>query len=140
MIGGKKKKRGAKFSQDRGKRDMVFKTEGQDYGKVEKMLGDMRCSVVCMNKSIITCHIRGRFKRRIWINAGDVILFSYREFEDGKADIIYKYNLDEIEFLKTNGHFDPDSLDEQESIHHLSDLMSLEKDSNLEEDVDLKYL
>jgi len=113
--GGKKKKRGAKFSQEKGKREMVFKAEGQDYGLVEKMLGDMRCNVLCSNKTSIICHIRGRFKRRVWINHGDVVLFSLREFEDNKADIIYKYNLDEIAYLKSNGIFDSDQILENDT-------------------------
>lgn len=126
--GGKKKKRGAKFSNEKGKREMVFRGDDQDYGFVEKMLGDMRCKVICSNKTSVIAHIRGRFKRRVWINQGDFVLVSFREFEDEKADIIYKYNQEEMEYLKSSGLLDPEmilnpgattfvSLDEEDPLH-----------------------
>ncbi|MFM7853488.1 MAG: hypothetical protein ACK55Z_08580 [bacterium] len=37
------------------------------------------------------CTIRGRMRNRVWINAGDIILVSLREFGDEKADVIHKY-------------------------------------------------
>ena len=33
--------------------------------------------------------------RQVWINQGDIILLSLREFQDGKADVIVKYTADE---------------------------------------------
>jgi hypothetical protein len=33
--------------------------------------------------------------RQVWINQGDIVLLSLREFQDGKADIIVKYTADE---------------------------------------------
>jgi translation initiation factor 1A len=35
----------------------------------------------------ILCHIRGKLKKKIWINQGDTVLLSMREFEDDKADV-----------------------------------------------------
>jgi translation initiation factor 1A len=32
---------------------------------------------------------------QVWINQGDIILLSLREFQDGKADVIVKYTPDE---------------------------------------------
>ena len=39
----------------------------------------------------------------MWINNGDIILLSLREFEDGKADVIQKYTPDEARALKQYG-------------------------------------
>jgi len=139
LGGGKKKKRGAKYSQDKGKREMVLKADGQEYGMVEKMLGDMRCNVLRSNKTSIICHIRGRFKRRVWINNGDVVLFSLREFEDDKADIIYKYNSDEIEYLKSNGLFDATLILESENPQSFR-LDENDQDSSDDENINLSSL
>jgi len=107
-CGGKKAKRGKRSSMmNHGRRDLVYKEDGQEYGHVEKMLGDMRCSVLCSDSTIKLCHIPGKFKRRVWINQGDVVLVSVRQFETEKADIIYKYNIEEAETLLTRGIFDP---------------------------------
>lgn len=39
----------------------------------------------------------------MWINNGDIVLLSLREFEDGKADVIQKYTPDEARSLKQYG-------------------------------------
>jgi|UniRef100_A0A6C0K2M7 translation initiation factor 1A len=104
--GGKKKKRGARPSTG-FKREVIFKEDLQEYGVVDKMLGDMRCSVLCSDATTKVCHIRGKFKRRVWINVGDTVLISLREFEDDKADVVHKYTPEEAEILKIQGEFDP---------------------------------
>jgi initiation factor 1A len=37
---------------------------------------------------------------QVWINQGDIILLSLRDFQDGKADVIVKYTADEARNLK----------------------------------------
>ena len=39
--------------------------------------------------------IRGKLRNRVWINAGDIVLLSLREFGDDKADLIHKFYPDE---------------------------------------------
>merc|ERR1719228_1612095 len=40
------------------------------------------------------CHIRGKLRKRQWINNQDIILVGLREYQDAKADVIMKYNSD----------------------------------------------
>lgn len=40
---------------------------------------------------------------QVWMNVGDVILLSLREFQDAKGDIILKYTADEARSLKSLG-------------------------------------
>jgi translation initiation factor 1A len=42
-------------------------------------------------------------RKRVWINMGDIVLVSLREFQDSKADIIWKYTPDEARSLKAYG-------------------------------------
>ena len=107
--GGKSKKHAAKFGSN-FKREILLKDDYQEYGIVEKLLGDMRVSVLCSDSTTKICHIRGKFKRRVWINIGDTVLISLREFQDGKADIIHKYTPDEADILKNRNEFDPNAL------------------------------
>ena len=46
------------------------------------------------------CHVRGSMRKRIWINLNDLVLVSLRDFQDDKADIMYKYESYEINDLK----------------------------------------
>ena len=39
-------------------------------------------------------------RKKIWISKNDIVLVSLREFQDDKADIIYKYDNSEVRKLK----------------------------------------
>ena len=43
--------------------------------------------------------IRGKLRKKIWINHGDIILISLREYQDEKGDVILKYSADEARSL-----------------------------------------
>ena len=43
--------------------------------------------------------IRGKMRKRVWINPGDIILVSIRGFQDNKVDVIAKYSDDEVRKL-----------------------------------------
>lgn len=54
--------------------------------------------------------IRGKLRKKIWINNGDIILVSLREYQDEKGDVILKYSADEARSLyvsSSNNHSDP---------------------------------
>ena len=99
--GGKNRRRG-KGDRD-GKRELVFKDELQEYAQVTKMLGNARVEAFCFDGVSRLCQIRGQMRKRVWINVGDIVLVSLREFQDSKADIIWKYTPDEARSLKAYG-------------------------------------
>jgi len=35
-------------------------------------------------------------RKKVWINQGDIVLLSLRDFQDDKADVIVKYTPDEV--------------------------------------------
>lgn len=44
--------------------------------------------------------IRGRMANRVWIRVGDVVLLGLRDWQPDWADIILKYNQEEVNLLK----------------------------------------
>merc|ERR1712185_502405 len=98
--GGKKVKRG-KGDTNNEKRELIFKEDGQEYGQVQRMLGNGRCEVQCFDGTKRLCHIRGKMRKKVWVNQGDIVLVSLRDFQDEKGDIIHKYQADEARNLKT---------------------------------------
>jgi translation initiation factor 1A len=90
---------------------LQFKEDGQDYAVIEKMLGNGWLSVNCTDGVKRMAHIRGAFRKRVWMNVGDVILVSLRDFQDDKADVILKYTPDEARLLKSYGEL-PDTKEE----------------------------
>jgi translation initiation factor 1A len=100
--GGKTRRRGKNESMP-DKRELVYKDEGQEYAQVLRMLGNARIEAFCFDGIKRLCHIRGKMQKKVWINQGDIILVSLREYENDKADVIYKFNTDEARALKDKG-------------------------------------
>lgn len=100
--GGKNRRRG-KNQNEPDKRELVFKEEGQEYGQVQRMLGNGRIECFCFDGTTRLGHIRGKMRKKVWINQGDIILVGLRDFEDRKCDVILKYNSDEARNLQTYG-------------------------------------
>lgn len=100
--GGKNRRRG-KNENENEKRELVFKEDGQEYAQVLKMLGNGRLDALCFDGIKRLCHIRGKLRKKVWINCGDIILIGLREFQDTKADVILKYTSDEARNLKSYG-------------------------------------
>ena len=67
------------------------------------MVGNGRLQAQCFDGVMRLCHIRGKLRKKVWINNGDIILIGLRDYQDAKADVILKYNPDEARNLKTYG-------------------------------------
>ena len=96
----KNKKKGKKRpKQNTVKRQLTFKENMQEYAKITKLLGDRRLMVVLPDGSEIMAIIHGRFRKRLWMKIGDVILIARRGFQEDKTDVIHKYTQDEVRKL-----------------------------------------
>ncbi|CAB08783.1 Eukaryotic translation initiation factor 1A [Schizosaccharomyces pombe] len=100
--GGKNRRRG-KNENENEKRELTYAEEGQMYAQVTKMLGNGRIEAACFDGVKRLGHIRGKLRKKVWINQGDIILLSLREFQDEKGDVILKYTADEARTLKNQG-------------------------------------
>lgn len=67
------------------------------------MLGNGRLEAMCFDGNKRLCHIRGKLRKKVWINTSDIILIGLRDFQDEKADVILKYTADEARHLKSKG-------------------------------------
>ena len=105
--GGKNRRRGKNENDE--KRELIFKEDGQEYAQVLKMLGNNRLDAQCIDGVKRLAHIRGKMRKKVWVNAGDVVLVGLRDYQDGKADVILKYSAEEARALKSYGEL-PESL------------------------------
>ncbi|CEP08429.1 hypothetical protein [Parasitella parasitica] len=129
--GGKSRRRG-KNETENDKRELVFKEEGQEYAQVLKMLGNGRVEAQCFDGVKRLALIRGKLRKKVWINQGDIVLLSLREFQDEKADVIQRYNPDEARQLKSYGEL-PDNAKINETDNNLGG----EEDDEVEFDFDI---
>jgi translation initiation factor 1A len=116
-----KKKGGGKRGNHTRKREVVFKEEGQVYGRAMAMLGNGRLRAKCDDGVERLCKIRGSMRRREFVHVGDLVLVALRDFggqqtaddddDEGdskkkaleKADVIFRYQPPEVQILKKYG-------------------------------------
>src|SRR3989338_50632 len=85
------------------KRALQLKQFGEEYGHVLKVLGSCRVLMECADHKERLGHVRGKFKKRVWINRDDVVLVGLREFQDDRCDIVLRYSADEVQQLARQG-------------------------------------
>jgi len=51
--------------------------------------------------------IRGKMMRRVYVNLNDIVLVTERDFDKSKVDIIEKYQMTQISYLKKFSNFPP---------------------------------
>jgi len=56
-----------------------------EYAQVLKMLGNGRVQATCFDGRNRLCHIRGKLRKKVWINVGDIILIGLRDYQDDKV-------------------------------------------------------
>lgn len=83
-------------------RELIYRDNEQSYGRIVGTLGDSRFQCECFELGLnLIAHVRGSFKRKIWMGIGDIVLISFRDFDKTKCDIIHKYTFEEAIMLKT---------------------------------------
>jgi len=116
-----KGKKSRKNTKNRGhvqaKRALVMREDEQEYGQVLKVLGNLKLMCHCMDGTERICHIRGKMRKRCWIQEGDYILVSLRDFDPDKADVIHKYKGDEVAQLRKMGELPPEEEDDLHTEH-----------------------
>ena len=82
-------------------------------GIIEQRLGGSRMRVKCLDGKTRICRIPGRLKRKLWIREGDVLLIEPWEYDNEKGDVIFKYQPNQVVWLKKKGYIkDLENLEE----------------------------
>lgn len=134
--GGKNRRRGKNENEDM-KRELVFKEDGQEYAQVTKMLGNGRLEALCFDGVKRLCHIRGKLRKKVWINQSDIILIGLRDYQDQKADVILKYTPDEARSLKAYGEI-PESakINDAEMAENEDDIITFDDFEGDDDEID----
>lgn len=134
-FGGKKFKRGKKFSKFNTKqtREMVYKEPNQEYCRIERNLGGRRFEILCADGVTRLAHVPGSFYKRLWFNVGDYALVSRRSFEPDKCDFCHKYFPGEVEQLRAENRLGrlnkDDNPNNMEEDHEFDELTNSVDDS-----------
>lgn len=108
--GGKGYKKGKGKGEDEATTQFVDIMPGQYMARAIRLLGDRNVLCYCDDNVLRICHIRRTMKRgRVWVEVGDMVLVSLRDFssDDPKAikrgDILAKYPPEQVRLLKREG-------------------------------------
>lgn len=132
--GGKNRRRG-KNENEQTKRELDLKEEGQEYAQVMKILGNGRIKAYCFDGKERLCNIRGKLRKKCWINTNDIVLLGLRDYQDEKADVIQKYSADEARRLKAQGHI-PDSVTIDTTEKQDDDMIAFRNEGDDDDDLD----
>ena len=85
-------------------RVLVYPSENDVIGVVQKLLGFDRVLVKCQDGFTRICRIRGKMKRRVWIREGDVVLVSPWDFQsEERGEIFHRYTANQLDDLRRKG-------------------------------------
>lgn len=81
--GGKNYKKAKNKTSNEGKEiPLADPDQAQMYGRIMKTTGNGYFAVFCNDNHERLCHIRGAMRKRVWVEPGDVVLVSLRDFDN----------------------------------------------------------
>ncbi|HUW43864.1 MAG TPA: translation initiation factor eIF-1A [Bacillota bacterium] len=80
-------------------------------GIIEQRLGGNKMFVNCLDGKKRNCRVPGRLKRYLWLRPGDVVIIEPWELDNEKGDVLFKYRLNQIEWLKEKGYLKSEKLE-----------------------------
>ena len=94
------------MSDETGRKPLRTPDDNQVFGTVTEHLGGNHVRVRCADGVTRLGRIPGRMKYRTWINEGDVVLVEPWDWQDEKANIEWRYDSQDAEQLRREGHID----------------------------------
>lgn len=91
-------------SENESRVDLRMPEEDELFAVVTDMLGANRVTVRCSDGVERTARIPGRMRKRVWIREDDVVLVKPWEWQDEKADVVWRYEKAEADQLRREGH------------------------------------
>ena len=98
--GGKKYKRNKNQVQENKNTRLKDVNQSQEYAQITKCLGNCRFEVLCFDGKKRMAIMCGKMRKRVFVNAHEIVLVSLREWQDSKCDIIDKYSASDVQKLK----------------------------------------
>ena len=79
------------------------KPKREIFGIADQLMGASKIKVVCEDGKTRMGRIPGKLKKRMWIREGDLLIIRPWEFQDEKADVVYRYTRTQASYLSRKG-------------------------------------
>lgn len=85
--------------EDLGRLPLPRKSRGESFAIASRLLGAARIQVMCDDSVSRMGRITGKMKKKMWIREGDLLIVRPWGFQEGKADIIFRYSRTQAQYL-----------------------------------------
>ena len=82
---------------------MPKKPKREIFGIADQLMGASKIKVMCEDGKSRMGRIPGKLKKRMWIREGDLLIVRPWEFQDDKADVVYRYTRTQASYLSRKG-------------------------------------
>ncbi len=79
------------------------KEKGEVLAIVDAMLGANHIKIRCLDGKVRLGRIPGKMRKKIWIRERDVVIVVPWDFQDEKANVIWKYTRPQVAWLERKG-------------------------------------
>jgi translation initiation factor 1A len=86
-------------SEDVGRLPLPRRERGEIFGVANQLLGAARIRVMCEDSVSRMGRITGKMKKKMWIREGDLLIIRPWGFQEGKADILFRYSRTQSTYL-----------------------------------------
>ena len=78
---------------------MPRKKKSEMFAVADQLLGAYKIKIMCEDGQSRLGRIPGKIKKRMWIREGDLLIIQPWEFQDEKANILYRYTRTQATYL-----------------------------------------
>ncbi len=82
-----------------GRLPIPRRNRGEIFGIANQLLGAARIRVMCEDSISRMGRITGKMKKKMWIREGDLLILRPWGFQEGKADILFRYSRTQSMYL-----------------------------------------
>jgi len=82
-----------------GRLPLPRRSRGEVFGIASQLLGAARIRVMCEDNISRMGRITGKMKKKMWIREGDLLILRPWGFQEGKADILFRYSRTQSQYL-----------------------------------------
>ncbi len=83
-----------------GRLPLPRRQRGEVFGIASQLLGAARIRVMCEDSVSRMGRITGKMKKKMWIREGDLLVVRPWGFQEGKADILFRYSRTQSQYLQ----------------------------------------
>ena len=89
----------AEGGEEVGRLPLPRRNRGEAFGIASQLLGAARIRVMSEDSISRMGRITGKMKKKMWIREGDLLIIRPWGFQEGKADILFRYSRTQAQYL-----------------------------------------